>query len=166
MVAVALVLPAFAAAHVEVSPAFVEIGVESEVLLAVPNERSPRATVALSTTLPEHVELVSASTAPGWQASLRGSTVTWSGGRIEGKRIVSFPVRLLAGPPAGTVELLSTQRYDDGRVVRWTASLTVLPATGAASPGQHLGRAVAAAAVGLAVIVGSLAALRLLRRRS
>lgn len=164
--AAALALPALAEAHVSVSPAFVEAGVASAIAFETPNERSPEATVELSTTAPPGIEIVSAGTPAGWTSDIRGSTVTWTGGRIEGEATVAFPVRVRARVRAGTYAFTSSQRYSDGGVVRWQASLTVLPAEGTASPRQNLTGAIVAGGVGLAVIAGTLLGVRLLRRRS
>jgi len=164
--AVALALPALASAHVTVKPPFVEAGVATEISFAAPNERAPSATVGLSTTAPPGVEIVSAGAPAGWAATVAGSTVTWRGGRIEGARVVSFPVRVLARVRAGTYAFSSEQRYSDGGVVRWKASFSVLPAEGSAAPEQHPWGAVLAGVSGLVVIVASLVGVRLLRRRS
>lgn len=164
--AAALALPASARAHVSISPAFVEAGVATGIAFEIPNERSPRATVELSTTAPPGVEIVSAGAPEGWTFDVRGSTVTWTGGRIEGQTTVAFPIQALARVRAGTYAFTSSQRYSDGGVVRWQASLTVLPAKGAAAPKQNLAGAILAGGVGLVVITGSLLGVRLLRRRS
>ncbi len=164
--AAALALPPAAAAHITVKPPFVEAGVATELTFATPNERAPKATVELSTTAPPGVKLVSAGAPAGWEASIAGSTVTWRGGRIEGDRVASFPIRVLARVRAGTYEFTSVQRYSDGGVVRWRASFSVLPAEGPAAPRQHPWGAVIAGAIGLVVIAASLVGVRLLRRRS
>jgi uncharacterized protein YcnI len=163
--AAALVLPGLAVAHVTLKPAFVHDGVETEVSFQAPNERAPHATVSLATTAPPGVRIVSASSPPGWRATVSGSTATWTGGRIEGIRVVSFPIRVEARVRAGTQQFTSAQGYDDGATVRWKADLIVLPATGAAAPKQHLGTALIAGVAGVLVITCSLLALRLLRRR-
>ena len=77
--------------------------------------------------------------------------------------MVSFPLRVTARRSPGNAVFQARQRYDDGAVVRWEATLTVVPAA-EAGPDQHLGRAFVAGAVGLAVLAGSFFALRLLRR--
>ena len=162
--AAALALPCLAEAHVTVKPPFVNDGVETEIAFQTPNERAPHATVSLSTTAPPGVRIVSASAPPGWHATATASTATWSGGRIDGLRVVSFPLRVEPRVRAGTVQFTSAQGYDDGATVRWKVDLIVLPATGAAAPRQHLGIALAVGVVGV-VIAGSLLALRPLRRR-
>jgi hypothetical protein len=79
--------------------------------------------------------------------------------------VVAFPIRVLARTRAGNQTFRAVQSYDDGQDVRWPAALSVLPAEGNEAPSQHLGRALAAAAAGLVVLVGSFLLLRLLRRR-
>lgn len=163
--AACLALAAPAAAHVTVRPPFVEAGTETTLAFETPNERAPRATVAITTTAPPGVEIVSAEAPAGWRAAVAGSTVSWRGGRITGARTVPFPVRIVARVRAGTYRFSSEQRYSDGAVVRWQVDVTVLPAQGAAAPKQHPWGAVLAGVIGLAVIVASLAGLRLVRRR-
>lgn len=166
IVVAALALPAAAAAHVEISPPFVEDGVETRIALAAPNERPPHATVTLRATAPAGLTVISAGAPAGWTAAVNGSTVTWTGGRLEDRESASFPIRIVARVRAGTYAFTSVQTYDDGATVRWTADLSVLPASGAASPAQHPWGALAATIAGIVVIGGSMLALRLLRRRS
>lgn len=161
---VATLLPAAAGAHVEIAPPFVEAGVETSIAFEAPNERPPHATTRLSVTAPTGIEVSSATAPAGWRATVSGSRVTWSGGRIEGSSAVRFPVRVTARVRAGTHHFTATQAYDDGATVTWKAGLSVLPATGAAAPRQHPWGAVAAAAAGLAVIVLSILGLRRFRR--
>ena len=163
--AIALIVPAAAAAHVIVSPPYVEDGVGSEIAFTMPNERPPHATIEVRTTAPPGISIVSAAAPAGWKATVDGSTVTWSGGRLENRESASFPVRILARVRAGTYAFTSVQTYDDGATVRWKADLSVLPAAGAKAPDQHPWGAVAAAIAGIVVIAGSLIGLRYLRRR-
>ena len=162
----ALVLPACALAHVTIAPPFVNDGIASKISFEAPNERAPHATIELRTSAPPGVRIVSAAAPPGWRVALSGSTVTWSGGRIEGTRTVAFPLRVLAKVRAGTYSFLSAQRYDDGATVKWKASLSVLPAQGGAAPSEHPWGAIAAALAGVVVIGVSLVGVRVLRRRT
>jgi uncharacterized protein YcnI len=164
--ALTLVVTTGASAHVTISPPFVESGVETAIAFETPNERPPHATTTLSLTAPPDIAIVSATAPPGWLATVNGSTVTWSGGRIEDRAAVTFPVRVRARVRAGTYSFAAVQRYDDGALVNWKAELSVLPATGAAAPKQQPWGAIAAALTGIVVIVASLAGLRLLQRRS
>jgi uncharacterized protein YcnI len=161
-----LALPAGALAHVTIDPPFVSDGVESEITFEAPNERAPHATIEVRTTAPPGVRIISATAPAGWRALVSGSKVTWTNGRIEGTRIVGFPVRVLAHVRAGTYSFLSAQRYDDGATVRWKAALSILPAQGSAAPSEHPWGAIVAALTGALVIGASLVGVRLLRRRT
>jgi hypothetical protein len=131
----------------------------------VRNERDGRATVALDLVPPAGVELKPEAPPLGWSASIRGSGVRWSGGRITGASALSFDAKVRASARAGSYAFTAVQRYDDGRTVDWEASFTVLPASGAAAPDEHVGRALVAGVAGLAIVVASLLLLHVLRRR-
>ena len=83
VVAIALAVPVAAGAHVAISPPFVEDGVETEIGFVTPNERPPHTTVAVRVTAPPGFAVVSTVAPAGWKARVTGSTVTWSGGRVE-----------------------------------------------------------------------------------
>ena len=164
--AVALLLaPGTAWAHVTMTPPFVDAGAKTTVSFELPNERPPHATVSLEVKAPPGVELAAATPPTGWKLELAHDRARWTGGRIEGRRTVAFPLAVTARTRAGTEIFRATQGYDDGESVRWDAGLTVLPAAGDATPSQHLDRALLAGGVGLVVIAVSFLALRLLRRR-
>jgi len=165
-VALALLLPAVASAHVTITPPFVEDGVRTEIVFETPNERPPHATTTLAVTAPNGVAIVSATAPAGWLATVAGSTVTWSGGRIEGRAAVTFPMRIVAHVEAGTYRFGAVQTYDDGATVDWKADLAVLPAAGTAASEQRPWGAVVAAIAAIAVIAASVVGVRLLRRSS
>ncbi len=142
-----------------------ETGVETVVTFETPNERPGHATVALVVEAPPGVAFSAADPPAGWTLDVETTRARWSGGTIEGARTIGFPLRVLARTRAGNQVIRAAQRYDDGEEVRWPATLSVLPATGDEAPSQHLGRALAAAAVGLLVLVGSFLILRRLRGR-
>jgi uncharacterized protein YcnI len=162
----AFALTPVALGHVTTSPSFVEVGVSSTVAFETPNERAPHATTSLLLEAPLGIELEHAKAPAGWSAEFSGDTARWTGGRIEGEGVVSFRVVVTAGTQAGTETFRAVQGYDDGESVEWDTTLTVLPAAAEAAPSQQLGRALAAGAVGLAVIAGSLFVLRRLRKRA
>ena len=162
----ALLLAPAAAAHVTLSPAFVEAGVGSTIRFDTPNEREGHVTTALRLEAPAGVELDAVAAPPGWQLAVDDGVATWTGGRIEGTDVVSFPLEVTARTEPGNQSFRAVQRYDDGESVHWDAALTVVPATGDDAPSQQLGRAVAAGAVGLAVIAISLLIVWRIRRRS
>jgi hypothetical protein len=161
----ALAAAGAAQGHVTIAPPFVDVGTTATIAFETPNERPPHRTTGLVVQAPPGVELAAARPPSGWRLQLSGDTARWSGGAIAGRGVIRFPLSVTARIPAGTATFRATQTYDDGESVRWDAALTVLPATGAAAPSQHLDRALAAGAVGLVVIAGSFLALRLLRRR-
>jgi uncharacterized protein YcnI len=163
--AVALAVAPVARAHVTPSPSFVEAGARATVLFETPNERAPRATTSLRLDAPPGIELEAAPPPPGWRGEVSSTTATWTGGRIEQEDVVAFPLEVTARTPAGTETFRAVQGYDDGESVEWEATLTVLPKAAVDAPSQRLDRALAAGAVGLAVLAGSLFALRRLRRR-
>lgn len=160
-----LVAASRADAHVTMTPPFVDADAKTTVSFEMPNERPPHATVSLEVKAPPGVELASATPPAGWKLQLEHDRARWTGGRVEGRRTVAFPLVVTARTRAGTETFRATQGYDDGESVRWDAALTVLPAAGDEAPSQHLGRALIAASVGMVVIVASFLALRLLRRR-
>lgn len=165
MLCAAFALVQRAEAHVTLEPSFVEADTKATVAFATPNERAPHATTSLVIEAPDGVELSDGAVPRGWRLDLAGGRARWSGGRIEGTRVVAFPLSVTARTRAGNVTFRAIQGYDDGESVRWGANLTVLPASGSEAPSQRLDRALAAGAVGLVVIAGSFLVLRLIRRR-
>lgn len=146
-------------------PSFVTAETPTTVTFTAQNERPRSATVTLELTPPLDVELAPEAAPPGWSADVRGRSIRWSGGRIEGAGFTSFPARVTAGLPPGSYVFRAVQRYEDGGTVRWDSAFTVLPGSGDATPDQHLGRAIVAGVVGLAVVAASLLGLGVLRRR-
>jgi uncharacterized protein YcnI len=163
--ALALSIAPPAAAHVTVSPPFVDDGTPSTVVFQTPNERPPHATTSLRIEAPAGIDLAIADPPPGWQLSVSEGVATWTGGRIENSSVVDFPLQVTAHTEAGLQTFRAVQAYDDGETVAWDATLTVLPASGDEAPSQHVERAAAAGAVGLGVIAVSLLVLWRIRRR-
>jgi uncharacterized protein YcnI len=161
--AVALIIPAAACAHVTIQPSFVEDGVETEISFQTPNERPPNETISLTVKAPPGISIDSASSPPGWNADVSGSSVTWTGGRLVDRTTTSFPVRVTAKVRAGTYSFAATQAYSDNAKVKWNADLTVLPASGAAAPKEHPWAAIG---VGVVVVLSTLIGLYFFRRRS
>jgi len=160
----ALLVPGRADAHVTISPTYVDADATSTITFETPNERPPHATVSVAIDAPPGVVFSRLDPPPGWRVDVQTTHVRWSGGRIEGRRTVGFPIRVLARTRAGNQTFRAVQRYDDGQEVRWPATLSVLPAEGDEAPAQHLGRGLAAGAAGLLLLIGSFLVLRLLRR--
>jgi uncharacterized protein YcnI len=159
-----LAVPGEASGHVTIAPPYVEDGVPATIAFQTPNERAPHATTMLSVTTPPGIAVESATAPAGWKATVAGSTVTWTGGRLEGATVLDFPIRITPRVRAGNHAFAAKQTYDDGGVVRWNVDLSVLPATGAAAPKQHPWGAIVAGVAGLIVIALSVLGLRRLRR--
>jgi hypothetical protein len=158
-----LALAGQANAHLQPSPSFVEEDVVTQVVFSVPSERDPDMT-AFTLVFPVSVTLQSIDLPATWTASTTGRTTTVSGGRLLAGTSLDVPVTLLSAGPAGSVEIVSEQRYADGRAVTWKVPLTVLPAEGNQSPTSYLGRAIAAGVVGLALVGGTVVVLTGRRR--
>jgi len=154
-----LVLPAAASAHVTVLPSSLTVGARTTLVFSAPNERPPHSLVAVTLTVPAGVALSPVSPPPGWKLDLRPGFAVWSGGRVGPAATFEFRVAATTRRAPGTIAVRVLQRYDDHRSVRWTVPLTVLPA--AEAPKEHLWPALLAGAVGVVVIVGGLAFLRL-----
>lgn len=164
--ALSLCLPAAASAHVTIAPPFVQDGVPTTIAFQTPNERAPHVTTTLVITAPPGITIENATAPAGWKASVAGSTVTWTGGRLAGRAVLDFPIRITTRVRAGNHAFAATQTYDDGGKVKWNVDLSVLPATGAAAPKQHPWGAVVAAIAGVLVIALSVLGLRRFRRSS
>jgi len=162
-VAAALLVPTAASAHVTIQPPFVEDGVETEISFQTPNERPPNETISLSVKAPPGITIDSASSPPGWNADVKGSSVTWTGGRLVDRTTTSFPIHVTAKVRAGTYNFAATQKYSDNAEVKWDTALSVLPASGAAAPKEHPWAAIG---VGIIVVLSTLVGLYFLRRRS
>lgn len=150
-------------AHVTASPAFVAQGVETELSIAVPNERAPKSTIGLVVTLPPGIALISAGSPAGWTSEVRGNQATWEGDRISGTDTVRFTMRVRAAAAPGTVTLDAAQRYDDAAAVRWKTSLTIVP--GPAASGSSHGRLAVGIGAAVLLVLATLMALQRTRRR-
>lgn len=165
-VAVYVAVAPDASAHAQLTPAALSANVETLIRVEVPNERRGHATTGLTLRFPTGMDVIAATGPAGWTAGVDGGTAVWSGGRVEGEKVVTFGVTVRTSLRADTYELLARQLYEDGEHVDFAPKLTVLPAAGYAAPKQHPGRAVIAAVVGLVVVAASLLGVRYLRRRS
>jgi hypothetical protein len=164
--AAALALPVGAFAHVTIAPSYVDQNTNATLTFETPNERAPHATVSLTIEAPPGIALSRAAPPAGWNVDVTTTRARWSGGRIRGTTTVGFPVHVLARTRPGSQVFRAVQRYDDGRQVKWPATLSVLPATTAeAASHGGVGRSLALGVVGLLVIAGSALVVWRLRRR-
>lgn len=136
--ALVLLLPAVAVAHVVVTPSRAGIGEELVFTVSVPNERNvPVTSVKLD--IPNGVEGVTPTMAPGFTISVTGSTntttsITWTGSIPVGQREdLSFGAQVPAR--ATQLDWKAYQTYGDGTVVHWDQKPTGNDdATGTAGP--------------------------------
>lgn len=115
-----LAVPGAASAHVTVEPAQADAATEITATFRVPNERDTDPTTKIDLQLPEGVTGAQPQPVDGWESSVQGRTVTWTGGRIEGTDARRFPVRLtLPDDEGASLAFKVLQTYDSGTVVRW-----------------------------------------------
>jgi uncharacterized protein YcnI len=124
----ALVLPASAFAHAELSPPIGLKGRLEYYTLAVPTEKEKATTTSIELTVPSGFGIDSFAPSPGWTRKLAqtGSgedaviqKVTWTGGSTptDEDSVFSF---LASGSAEKTYTFGVRQTYSDGSVVDWT----------------------------------------------
>ena len=157
----ALVLAGTASAHVVATPGFLPSGSSESITFSAPNERDDPMT-GFTLSVPAGFEIEHAHEVAGWDASMDGSTATWSGGSLAPQSELGFGMTLKADVEPGVVHAQAQQLYPDGSVVAWPVALTITPATESSS--QNL------ALVGVVALIGVLAVIAIAmlawRRRS
>jgi uncharacterized protein len=143
IVALALVAPAAASAHVTVQPGSAPAGGFTRLDVRVPNERDDKGTVKVDVKLPPGFLSVAYEPVPGWKAEVtteklakpvkvegfdvteQVSRITWTG---DGKQGVIAPgqfqdfglsLAMPQGKPGDTLTFKALQTYQGGEVVRW-----------------------------------------------
>jgi uncharacterized protein YcnI len=124
---IALIVPAIASAHAEISP---DVGLSGRLQLyslAVPTEKDNATTTKIVLTVPSGFAIDSFVATPGWQRTSRqtGSgdnavvqQVTWSGGHVPSGEDSLF--QFLAQPSSNkTYTFTVLQTYSDGSIVTW-----------------------------------------------
>jgi uncharacterized protein len=131
IIALALIVPAGAAAHVTLQPSEAPAGGFTRLDVRVPNESDSAATNRVEVQFPEGFEFASYEPVAGWDTKVardgeQVSTVTWTAtdaaAAIEPGQFRDFG--LSVGLPEQYAEgesltFPSIQRYDDGETVRW-----------------------------------------------
>ncbi|WP_374969695.1 YcnI family protein [Terrabacter sp. BE26] len=141
-IAVPLVLPAIASAHVTIQPGTAEGGGFSVIAVRVPNERDDASTTQLRLTLPAEQPIGSVQTTdmPGWKVSTSTrklpqpvdvdgtkidtvvAQVTWTSTGNAGIRpgqYKDFNLSLGPLPASGDLVFRAVQTYSDGAQVNW-----------------------------------------------
>lgn len=125
--ALVLVLPVFASAHVTVKPNQVGVGAWQTFNVSVPVERDV-ATVGIRLVIPEGLEYVTPNVKPGWNIKTvkmgEGEAamvheVSWTGGSIPTERRDDFYFSAHVPATEGTLQWKAYQTYADGVVVSW-----------------------------------------------
>ena len=96
----------------------------------------------------------------GWQVTILPANARWTGGSTGPGTTTDFKIEAQTENAPGAETVYATQRYDDGRSVRWSIPVTVVPAT--SSPAQHLWLALA---IGVVAFFAILCGLVYIRRR-
>jgi uncharacterized protein YcnI len=125
---IALIVPAIASAHAEISP---DVGLSGRLQLyslAVPTEKDNATTTKIVLTVPSGFAIDSFVATPGWQRTSRqtGSgdnavvqQVTWSGGHVPSGEDSLF--QFLAQPSSNKTYTFTVQQtYSDGSIVTWS----------------------------------------------
>jgi uncharacterized protein YcnI len=110
-----------ASAHVTVHSADAKPGGSGTLVFKVPNEESNATTTKIEIDLPTDTPLsdVTAQAPSGWQASVTGTQIVFSGGTISGDDDQEFPVKVGKLPNTDKVVFKAVQTYSNGDVVRW-----------------------------------------------
>jgi len=170
----ALLAAPLAAAHVTVSPEAIQAGTTATLAFQSPNEGTGAPVTGLRLVLPAGLAVDQLEVAPGWSASVRGRTVTWSGGRIPPGQFAVFSLVVTASAGTGTLAIEARQTFADGTSAEWRPALSVTEAAPAGAAGRDAGArslgkaalAVAIAAAGFAVLACFLGLFLWLRRDS
>lgn len=131
VIALALIVPAAAAAHVTLQPDEAPAGGFTRLDVRVPNEADAAATDLIEVQFPDGFEFASYEPVPGWDVKIarngdQVSTVTWTASdpsvAIQPGQFQDFglSVGIPEEYPAGdSLTFPAIQRYDDGETVRW-----------------------------------------------
>lgn len=132
--ALLLVVPGFASAHVTVKPDEVNVGQRLNFIVSVPTEETVP-TIQVRLVIPEGVASVRPNVKPGWNIelkktgegeNLRVSEIIWSGGKVPAEQRDEFIFSAQAPAEEKTVVWKAYQTYEGGHVVAWENSPEVI----------------------------------------
>ncbi len=141
-IALVLVLPVFASAHVVVMPGEVGVGLRQIFNASVPNEKEIP-TVGLRLVIPAGLESVTPNVKPGWKVDIKKEgegedavvkEINWTGGSIPDGMRDDFFFRAMAPAEATTLQWKAYQTYSDGTVVAWDVNENDIPLN---AEGEH-----------------------------
>ena len=106
-------------AHVEITPAEVSLGATRQLTVEAAGEKDVSAT-KVRIEVPQGFTVTNVSSPSGWQGSLEGGSIVWSGGEIAPDRATEFTFEAQAPQQAGRFAWNGFVTYQDGSVVEWT----------------------------------------------
>lgn len=121
--AIVLIIPATAAAHVAIQPAQVSTAAYQTFTTSVPNEKDIAVT-SVRLTIPLGLADVTPTVKPGWAIdTLKNENttteITWSGGVIPAGQRDDFTFSAQAPAKPTTLQWKAYQTYEDGTTVAW-----------------------------------------------
>lgn len=145
--AMTLTVASVAWAHTTVSPEQVSAGSAETFAVSTPGEKEIPI-VEERVEVPRGFEVTGVSSPDGWQSSVKGDSVVWTGGEIPEGEEQEFTFEAQVPAQAGEYVWKAFDTYEDGSVSEWTgapdsdnpASITEVVAggqAGAAESGEH-----------------------------
>jgi uncharacterized protein YcnI len=147
-IAMTLTMASIAWAHTTVSPEEVSAGSTETFTVSTPGEKSVPI-IEERVVVPQGFEVMGVSSPDGWQGSIEGSSVVWTGGEIPEGEEQQFSFEAQVPGQTGEYQWRAFDTYEDGSVSEWTgpedsespASVTEVVAGGeqgaAAAEGSH-----------------------------
>ena len=105
-------------AHVEVSPTEVRPGASEEFAVDVAGEKAVPA-VEVRLEIPEGFEVTDVGAPSGWQGSVEGGSIVWSGGELAQDRGIQFPFQAQAPDETDETTWNGFVTYQDDSVIEW-----------------------------------------------
>jgi uncharacterized protein YcnI len=119
-IAVLVVGAGTVSAHIDPDPAAVEAGTAATVAFGVEHGCLESPTIALDIELPEQLTDVAPVAKPGWDATIEGRVLTFSGGPLDADTADSFSITFTAPTTPGTLLFPTVQKCTDGETA-WIA---------------------------------------------
>jgi uncharacterized protein YcnI len=119
-VAVLVVGAGVASAHIDPDPAAVEAGTPATVGFGVEHGCEGSPTIALDIELPEELTDTEPVAKPGWEATIDGRVLTFSGGPLDADTPDTFSITFTAPTTPGTLLFPTVQKCTDGEIA-WIA---------------------------------------------
>ena len=119
-VAVLVIGAGVASAHIDPDPAAVEAGTSATVGFGVEHGCEESPTIALDIELPEELTDAEPVAKPGWEATIEGRVLTFSGGPLDADTPDTFSITFTAPTTPGTLLFPTVQKCTEGEIA-WIA---------------------------------------------